>query len=79
MSKQISKGTRLYRLIFAKRETGTCVVCGCTWDNPCYNPEVGCCWWQDAKETICSHCAVRGIFNDPNTVHCVNDNCNCFC
>ena len=79
MSKQISKGTRLYRLIFAKRETGTCVVCGCTWNNPCYNPEVGCCWWQDAKETICSHCAVRGIFNDPNTVHCVNDNCNCFC
>lgn len=25
------------------------------------------------------HCADRGIFNDPNTVHCVNDNNpNCF-
>ena len=75
---EISKTQRLYRLIFAKRDAGTCVVCGCTWDNPCYNPEVGCCWWQDAKETICSHCADRGIFNDPNTVHCVNDDC-CSC
>ena len=78
MSKQISKGTRLYRLIFAKRETGVCRVCGCTMHNPCYNPRNGACWWWDAEETICSHCADRGIFNDPNTVHCVNDNC-CSC
>ena len=72
MASQISKGTRLYRLIFARRRAGTCRVCGCTWDNPCYSPEAGyCCWW-DEGETLCSHCASREIFDNPDTVHCVN-------
>lgn len=75
---EISKTQRLYRLVFAKRETGVCRVCGCTHDNPCHNPDFGTCWWWDAEETICSHCADRRIFNDPQTSHCVNDNCNCF-
>ena len=78
MSKSISNATRLYRLIFAKRERGVCRICGCTWDNPCYNPDFGCCWWWDAEETICSHCADKAIFRDPRTDHCVNDNRNSF-
>lgn len=67
-----TKVKRLYRLIFAKRQSGVCRVCGCTMSNPCYNPEYGYCWWQDAQETLCSHCAEKEIFSDPNTVHCVN-------
>lgn len=70
---EISKTQRLYRLIFAKREAGTCVVCGCTMHNPCYNPAVGTCWWRNAAETLCSHCADTRLFNDPETVHCIND------
>lgn len=72
MDHKTSSTRRLYRLIFARRQEGVCRVCGCTMSNPCYNPEYGYCWWQDAEETLCSHCAEREIFNDPNTVHCVN-------
>lgn len=51
---------------------GICRVCGCTMDNPCYNPKAGFCWWTDESETLCSHC--YGIFkNDPATVHRVKN------
>lgn len=33
-----------------------CKVCGCTWDNACYIPGRGSCWWVDESETLCSHC-----------------------
>ncbi|WP_296855226.1 hypothetical protein [Treponema sp.] len=26
---------------------GICKLCGCTANNPCYNPKVGFCWWTD--------------------------------
>ena len=39
-----------------RHETGICKVCGCTWDNACFNPEHGACWWIDETETLCSHC-----------------------
>lgn len=63
---------RLLRLWFAKKEPGTCRVCGCTMTDPCWNPGVGFCWWADAEETICSHCAHADLFDAPETVHCVN-------
>lgn len=51
---------------------GTCRICGCKMDNPCYNPKAGFCWWTDDKETLCSHC--DGILKDDSaTVHRVND------
>ena len=52
---------------------GICKVCGCSMNNPCYNPKHGFCWWNDECETICSHCADETIKNDKETVHCVND------
>ena len=72
MTKKITLTTRALRLVFAKRTPGRCVVCGCTWDDPCYNPEVGTCWWWDANETVCSHCADKRIFRDPDTDHRIN-------
>lgn len=72
MKKNLTKTTRLYRLLFAKRVRGVCRVCGCTLMNPCHSPQAGCCWWWDAEETLCSHCADKRIFNDPQTVHCIN-------
>lgn len=53
---------------------GVCNVCGCTDDNPCYNPNVGHCWWADESHTICSHCADKAIADDPETKHCINSN-----
>ena len=70
--KTISPAGRLLQLVFAPRISGVCRVCGCTMTNPCYNPRNGACWWWDAKETLCSHCAIRHIFNDPRTKHCIN-------
>ncbi len=52
---------------------GICKLCGCTANNPCYNPKVGFCWWTDERQTQCSHCADKVIKNDKDTVHCVND------
>lgn len=52
---------------------GVCRVCGCTDNNPCYNPKHGNCWWADEEQTICSHCAVTSINDDPLTIHCIND------
>ncbi len=66
------KTKRLLRLVFAPRRPGVCRVCGCTEDDPCFNPVYRYCWWHDAEMTICSHCANKDIFNDPTTVHCVN-------
>lgn len=51
-----------------------CSKCGCTWNNPCYHPKYGYCWWADSKHTICSHCSAKEIINDSKTVHCVNNN-----
>ena len=48
---------------------GVCSICGCTEDNACSNPRHGNCWWTDETRTICSHCAVPEIANDPDTVH----------
>lgn len=33
---------------------GKCEICGCTEDNPCYNPEHGFCGWADDERTICN-------------------------
>ena len=50
-----------------------CRKCGCTYNNPCYHPKYGFCWWEDSKHTICSHCADKEIKNSKLTQHRVND------
>lgn len=52
--------------------SGVCKVCGCTEDNPCFNPEHDTCWWVDEDHTLCSHCVDPEIKDDPKTVHCIN-------
>ncbi len=52
-----------------KENISICKVCGCTWDNACYHPEHGSCWWVDDSQTLCSHCNIDEIKNDPQTVH----------
>ena len=56
-----------------KEKKGICKICGCTMNNPCFNPKAGFCWWADESETICSHCALPELKHDPSTVHKVND------
>lgn len=51
---------------------GICRICGCTDNDPCFNPKVGNCWWVDDTETLCSHCANSEISVDLNTKHCIN-------
>ena len=51
---------------------GICRICGCTDNDPCFNPKFGACWWMDEKHTICSHCKEPLIANDPDTIHCIN-------
>lgn len=51
---------------------GVCKICGCTDDNPCFNPICGTCWWVDDSHTLCSHCADAVIAMDPETKHCIN-------
>lgn len=51
---------------------GICKVCGCTDNDPCFNPEHGNCWWVDETHELCSHCADPKIYNDPATNHCIN-------
>ena len=41
MKKNLTKTTRLYRLLFTKRVRGVCRVCGCTEKDPCHNPTYG--------------------------------------
>ena len=50
-----------------------CRACGCTWDNPCWHPDYGNCWWTDETETLCSHCSEENIKDDPATEHCILD------
>lgn len=69
---KITPFRRWWRLTFARRTPGTCVVCGCTETDPCFTPGIGFCWWADERETVCSHCYHKDIFNNPDTVHCVN-------
>ncbi len=57
---------------------GICKVCGCTEDNPCFNPKHGYCSWTDETMTLCSHCANKEIAEDPETIHCVNDDADVF-
>lgn len=57
---------------------GVCKVCGCTEDNPCFNPKHGYCSWTDETMTLCSHCANKEIADDPETIHCVNDDADVF-
>lgn len=64
---------RWQKLVFAKRTPGVCRVCGCTERNACYHPDYGSCWWWDAEETLCSHCAIKHIYKDPLTLHRVKD------
>lgn len=52
--------------------SGVCEVCGCTEEDPCFNPEHNTCWWVNEEHTICSHCADPKIKDDPETVHCIN-------
>ena len=56
----------------SKAIPGICKVCGCTDDDPCWNPVNGTCWWADEEQTLCSHCADLTIKNHPDTVHCIN-------
>jgi hypothetical protein len=51
---------------------GVCRICGCTDDDPCFNPRVGNCWWIDETHTLCSHCADEELSCDPETRHCIN-------
>lgn len=51
---------------------GVCKVCGCTWNNPCFNHQHGFCWWANKEQDLCSHCAEELLSKDPNTIHCVN-------
>ena len=57
---------------------GVCRICGCTEDNPCFNPKYGYCYWVDETKTLCSHCADKKIADDPETIHCVNDRSDVF-
>ena len=57
---------------------GVCRVCGCSEDNPCFNPKHGYCSWVDDSMTLCSHCANKEIAEDPETIHCVNDSNDVF-
>lgn len=50
-----------------------CTKCGCTYNNPCWHPKYGFCWWTNAEHTLCSHCSEKKIKDDPKTVHCVNN------
>lgn len=36
---------------------GTCAVCGCTEEQPCYDADYGYYCWTDENENLCSHCA----------------------
>ena len=51
---------------------GVCKVCGCTGNDPCFNPMYGNCWWADDTHELCSHCADPKIADDPETIHCIN-------
>lgn len=53
---------------------GVCRICGCTDNDPCYNPTHGNCWWVDETHELCSHCADEKIANDKTTTHCINSN-----
>lgn len=53
---------------------GVCRICGCTDNDPCYNPMHGNCWWVDETHELCSHCADEKIANDDTTTHCINSN-----
>lgn len=50
---------------------GVCRYCGCTDNDPCYNPNYGNCWWANPDHTICSHCVDELICTDENTIHCI--------
>ena len=52
-------------------KSGVCRYCGCTDNDPCYNPNYGNCWWVDKEHTICSHCTDELIVNDEGTIHCI--------
>jgi hypothetical protein len=59
------------RIAAAKKEivtSGICRVCGCTENNPYFNPK----GWVDDERTLCSRCADTGIKNDSETENCVN-------
>lgn len=51
---------------------GVCRKCGCTLYDPCWSPHAGYCGWNDQSQTLCTHCAVEVIRDDPRTQHCVN-------
>ena len=59
----------VYRYRFQLLHRGTCRVCGCTATRACTNPTHGNCWWVDETETLCSHCAIPEIADDPFTFH----------
>ena len=55
-------------------------MCGCSDEDPCYNPSHGFCWWVDETHELCSHCAEEEIADDPETIHRFNtliDNQHC--
>ena len=68
---------RVFNLTDEKKlPQGICRICGCTDEDPCFNPIVGNCWWVDDAHTLCSHCADEAISNAPETIHCINSRLN---
>lgn len=64
----------VYRYTFELCRRGTCRVCGCTETSPCLYWRHGVaqpCWWFDASETLCSHCAIPEIADSPDTIHAI--------
>lgn len=53
-------------------EKGVCEICGCTDTDPCFNPYWGHCWWVDEEHSLCSHCDIYAIQQDPATRYCIN-------
>ena len=50
---------------------GICKICGCKDDDPCWEPNHGCCWWVDDTHTLCSHCSEEDIVQSDYVVHCI--------
>ncbi len=50
---------------------GVCEICGCTEKDPCFSPGWGYCFWVDEEHSLCSHCDIPAIQQDPETRHCV--------
>lgn len=48
---------------------GKCKICGCTEDDPSFNPRVGFSKWTDEDHSLCNICADEKLRNHRLTVH----------